>query len=68
MKTNIGSPQGDGMSGIFFNIALENALRTLRVELNEKNQAERSSLPTVNEEKTEDKVIKRKKGKAETWR
>ena len=46
VKTNIGSPQGDGISGIFFNIALENALRTLRVDLNEKNQVERSSLPT----------------------
>ena len=46
VKTNIGSPQGDGISGIFFNIALENALRTLRVDLNEINQVERSSLPT----------------------
>ena len=46
VKTNIGSPQGDEISGIFFNIALENALRTLRVELDEKSQAERSSIPT----------------------
>lgn len=35
-KTNIGSPQGDGISGIFLNIALENVLQTLRVDLNEK--------------------------------
>ena len=27
---NIGSPQGDGISGTFFNIELENALRRLR--------------------------------------
>ena len=30
---NIGSPQGDGISGTFFNIELENALRRLREKL-----------------------------------
>ena len=32
-KTNKESPQGDAISGIFFNIAFENALRDLRTEL-----------------------------------
>ena len=37
IKTNIGSLQGNGFSGTFFNIALENASQTLLVDLNEKN-------------------------------
>ena len=47
-KTNIGSPQGDGISGIFFNIALENALRTLRVDLNEKKPSRKIKLTNRN--------------------
>ena len=31
--TNIGSPQGDGLSGVLFNIYFENSLRKLREEL-----------------------------------
>ena len=34
VKTNIGSPQGDAISGTFFNIAFENSLRTLRERMN----------------------------------
>ena len=33
--TNIGSPQGDGISGTFFNIELEHALRKLRTKMEE---------------------------------
>ena len=33
--TNIGSPQGDGLSEILFNIYFENSLRKLRDELDE---------------------------------
>ena len=33
LNTNIGSPQGDGLSGVLFNIYLENSLRKLREEL-----------------------------------
>ena len=40
VKTSIGSQQGDGISGIFFNIALENALRTLQAVWNEGSDAE----------------------------
>ena len=29
-NTNIGSPQGDGLSGVLFNIYFENSLRKLR--------------------------------------
>ena len=36
-QTNKGSPQGDGISGTFFNISFENALRDLRSLLNELN-------------------------------
>ena len=32
-NTNIGSPQGDGLSGVLFNIYFENSLRKLREEL-----------------------------------
>ena len=32
-ETNIGSPQGDGLSGVLFNIYFENSLRKLREEL-----------------------------------
>ena len=32
-NTNIGSPQGDGLSGLLFNIYFENSLRKLREEL-----------------------------------
>ena len=34
IQTNKGAPQGDAISGIFFNITFENALRDLRAELN----------------------------------
>ena len=52
VSTNVGSPQGDGSSGKFFNIELENALRLLRAKMNEHEPtiehcyAMRSSLPT----------------------
>ena len=36
-ETNKGSPQGDAISSVFFNIAFENALRDLRIELNKNN-------------------------------
>ena len=32
-NTNIGSPQGDGLIGVLFNIYFENSLRKLREEL-----------------------------------
>ena len=32
-NTNIGSPQGDGLSGVLFNIFFENSLKKLREEL-----------------------------------
>ena len=35
--SNIGSPQGDGISGVLFNIYLEDCLRRMRYELNEKD-------------------------------
>ena len=34
ISTNIGSPQGDGISGTFFNIAFEKSLRNLRERMN----------------------------------
>ena len=34
LKTNKGSPQGDSISGVFFNVAFEHALRDLRAEMN----------------------------------
>ena len=52
VSTNVGSPQGDGSSGKFFNIEFENALRLLRAKMNENepaiehSYAMRSSLPT----------------------
>ena len=36
VKTNVGSPQGDAISGIFFNIALGNSLRSLKEEMNKR--------------------------------
>ena len=33
LNANIGSPQGDGLSGVLFNIYFENSLRKLREEL-----------------------------------
>ena len=50
-STNKGSPQGDAISGVFFNMALENALRDLRNEIrsmnpiNEHDYYRESSLP-----------------------
>ena len=50
-NTNVGSPQGDGISGIFFNTYFERALRVLREKLikhnpvNEHDYAMQSSLP-----------------------
>ena len=35
--SNIGSPQGDAISGVLFNIYLEDALRRVRAELNKDN-------------------------------
>ena len=43
LNTNIGSPQGDGLSGVLFNIYLENSLRKLREELDKISP----ELPTV---------------------
>ena len=51
-KTNKGSPQGDAISGVFFNVAFEDALRDLRTEMNkispliEHNYCKKSLLPT----------------------
>ena len=51
VPTNIGSPQGDGSSGKFFNVEFENALRILRTKMNqdepsiEHSYAIRTSLP-----------------------
>ena len=36
-ETNKGSPQGDAISGVFFNIAFENALHDLRATMNQIN-------------------------------
>ena len=33
VATNVGSPQGDAISGTFFNVAFENSLRSLREEM-----------------------------------
>ena len=50
-KTNIGSPQGDGISGTFFNVYFERALRAIREEMNneiphiEHSYAVSSSIP-----------------------
>ena len=41
--TNIGSPQGDGLSGVLFNIYFENSLRKLRDELDKISP----ELPTI---------------------
>ena len=41
-ETNVGSPQGDGISGTFFNVELEQGLRELRKRLEEDA---RTSLP-----------------------
>ena len=110
VKTNVGSPQGDAISGKFYNVEFENALRPLREILNksepqiEHSYCMKSSLPTemeyaddsdfpfeskqkaevlklnvkeilaernlkVNEDKTEETIIKREKEKRnETWR
>ena len=52
VETNIGSPQGDAISGTFFNIEFENALRTLREKMKEARSQvlhtnnKKSSLPT----------------------
>ena len=52
VKTNVGSPQGDAISGNFFNVELENALRKLREKMNETepliehSYSKKSSLPT----------------------
>ena len=49
VETNIGSPQGDAISGTFFNIEFENALRKLRERMTEaraQDNSEKSSLPT----------------------
>ena len=51
MQTNVGSPQGDSISGTFFNIELETALRILRGKLNsrvthiEHSYTKRSKIP-----------------------
>ena len=37
LPTNVGSPQGDAISGTFFNIAFEKSLRKIRSLLNEKH-------------------------------
>ena len=43
VKTNVGSPQGDSISGCFFNIELEKALRSVREKLHQfKPQIEHS--------------------------
>ena len=35
--SNVGSPQGDGISGVFFNVYLEDALRRARAKMNSAN-------------------------------
>ena len=37
ISSNKGSPQGDGISGLFFTVSFENALRDIRCEMNKKN-------------------------------
>ena len=50
-NTNIGSPQGDGLSGTFFNVMFEAALRKVRAQVNaviptiEHSYVKRSNLP-----------------------
>ena len=36
-QSNIGSPQGDSLSGTLFNIKFETSLRKIRAQLNEKD-------------------------------
>ena len=43
LNANIGSPQGDGLSGVLFNIYFENSLRKLREELDKISP----ELPTI---------------------
>ena len=52
VETNIGLPQGDAISGTFFNIEFENALKTFKDRMNEARSqifhtnSKISSLPT----------------------
>ena len=52
VDTNVGTPQGDSISGKFFNVEFENALRPLREQMNkyepsiEHSYSQKSSLPT----------------------
>ena len=49
IKTNIGWPQGDVISGTFFNIAFEKSLRNLREKLNKiRPEIEHSYTETTN--------------------
>ena len=64
-ESNIGSPQGDGISGAFFNIYLEDSLRRVRNEVNQSNttiehsysKVERTSLPE-DEIYTDDTILR----------
>ena len=76
IETNIGSPQGDAISGMFFNIAFERAMRDLRSILNEQNPkiehnyCQRSKMPEemiyaddtdfVNKDKEKDMLVRNK--------
>ena len=52
IETNIGSPQGDAMTGTFLNIAFEKSLRNLREKMNKRKPAiEHSYAETTNPSK-----------------
>ena len=44
-ESNIGSPQGDGLSGTLFNIYFEHVLRKLRSQLQQKDSTQHTELP-----------------------
>ena len=46
--TNIGSPQGDGLSGLLFNIYFENSLRKLKEELDKISRELRTTINDQN--------------------
>ena len=44
-ESNIGSPQGDGLSGTLFNVYFEHVLRKLRLQLQQNNSIENTKRP-----------------------